>query len=134
MTQEVMFDGTDLRREDHSRLRKQFSEVQQLMSDGKWRTLREIGGALRFPEASVSARLRDMRKPKFGAYVVERRRVMDSTYYEYRVIPRAASSKNRLDLKVVAQLSYQQRLEEELRMLRASKKCSHCKKQLDLFE
>lgn len=34
--------------------------------------------------ASISARLRDLRKPKFGGYVVERRRRTVGTW-EYRV-------------------------------------------------
>lgn len=46
----------------------------------KWKTLAEISEALaqlynrKFPEASVSARLRDLRKEKFGGYKVEKKR------------------------------------------------------------
>jgi hypothetical protein len=61
--------------------------VRKLMLDGQWRTLGDImlgvGGA---SEASISARLRDLRKPKFGALPVERRPQKFSVrVYEYRI-------------------------------------------------
>jgi hypothetical protein len=49
-----------------------------------WRTLREIEVALGFPQASISARLRDLRKPSFGGFVVKRRRRSSGTW-EYQV-------------------------------------------------
>lgn len=49
-----------------------------------WVTLAQIAHDLGYPESSVSARLRDLRKPKFGAYAVERRRVSGGVF-EYRV-------------------------------------------------
>jgi hypothetical protein len=54
------------------------------MLDGKWRTLRQIADSLRYPEASVSARVRDLRKPKFGAMDVKRQRVAGGLW-EYRI-------------------------------------------------
>lgn len=79
------FDGSTYERaKDCKRLNRQFDAVEKLMKDGKWRSLRDISLELDFPEASVSARLRDMRKPRFGAYVVERRRV-DCDLFQYRV-------------------------------------------------
>lgn len=61
--------------------------VLSLMSDGKWRTLSEIHEAVGGTEASVSARLRDLRKPKFGGYTVLRRRVGDPRrgMWEYKL-------------------------------------------------
>ena len=60
---------------DSVRLGKQALAVFELMRDGKWRTLREITSAIGGgSEAGVSARLRDFRKEKFGAFVVDRRR------------------------------------------------------------
>jgi len=44
------------------------------------------------PEASVSARLRDLRKEKFGGHVVERRAVKRGLF-EYRVIVRKGVAK-----------------------------------------
>lgn len=41
-------------------------------SDG-WMTLEELARKTKFPEASISAQLRHMRKEKHGAYRVEKR-------------------------------------------------------------
>ena len=57
---------------DGKRLSVQLVKVRRLMADGLWRTLAEIAEATGAPEASVSARLRDMRKPGGGGYIVER--------------------------------------------------------------
>jgi hypothetical protein len=68
-----LFDGdTFTPARDGDRLRCQLDAVRRLMSDGAWRTLAEIGAAVGAPEASASARLRDLRKPKFGGLAVER--------------------------------------------------------------
>ena len=59
----------------HQRIDSQRTEVGRLMRDGKWRTVPEIQEALQYPPASIpaiGARLRDMRKPKYGAYTVDR--------------------------------------------------------------
>lgn len=72
---------------DQKRLTKQYDLVFALMGDGVWRTLREISGVLNIPEASASARLRDMRKEENGSHRVERRRRGDprTGLHEYRV-------------------------------------------------
>lgn len=68
-----LFDGVTYEpQRDHARLSSQFLAVRDLMLDGKPRTLREIAAVVGAPEASVSARLRDMRKARFGGYEVER--------------------------------------------------------------
>jgi hypothetical protein len=38
-----------------------------------WLTLRELSCLTRFGEASISAQLRHLRKPAFGAFLVEKR-------------------------------------------------------------
>jgi len=82
------FDGrTYDPRFDYERLGKQAKAVFTVMRDRQWRTLREISNATGYPEASVSARLRDFRKPKFGGHVVEDRR-RDEAHrgvWEYRL-------------------------------------------------
>ena len=70
---------------DGNRLVSQLVRVKQLMSDGHWRTLRSIQEVVGGSEAGISARLRDMRKARFGGYQVERRRVAESGLYEYRM-------------------------------------------------
>jgi DNA-binding Lrp family transcriptional regulator len=62
--------------------------VYRLMVDGQWRTLAEIAEATGAPEASVSARLRDLRKRKFGGHVVARRPRGDRALglFEYQLV------------------------------------------------
>jgi hypothetical protein len=65
---------------DEVRLSDQQQAVLDLMRDGQWRTLEEIWHALakvghHVTEAGISARLRDLRKPRHGAHTVERERV-----------------------------------------------------------
>lgn len=84
-TAPVVFDGQTFEPErDGARLRAQLDRVSRLMADGAWRTLAQISESTGDPESSVSARLRDLRKPKFGQHVVERRRRSPGTF-EYRV-------------------------------------------------
>jgi hypothetical protein len=84
----VLFDGEtfDAAR-DENRLTTQLEAVKALMlPDGQYRTLAEIAAATGGSEAGVSARLRDLRKPRFGSYRVERRRVPGAAgLHEYRV-------------------------------------------------
>ena len=81
----MTFDGdTYLPELDETRLTTQLVSVRDLMVDGKWRTLPMIASTVEASEASVSARLRDLRKPRFGAWIVERRRVTVGIN-EYRV-------------------------------------------------
>lgn len=80
----MSFGGPDLTPEDRKRLCVQLRVVRTLMLDGSWRSLAEIETATGFPQASISARLRDLRKRKFGEYLVERRR-RTRAQYEYRV-------------------------------------------------
>jgi len=60
---------------DAPRLSRQLDRVRDMMSDGQWRTLAQIATATGCSEASASARLRDLRKARFGGHTVERRRV-----------------------------------------------------------
>ncbi len=70
---------------DARRLSGQHARVLACMRDGIYRTLAEIAAATGDPEASVSARLRDLRKDRFGAHEVERRYVKDGLW-AYRLI------------------------------------------------
>jgi predicted dehydrogenase len=69
---------------DHERLRAQLDDVRMFMWDGDWHTLDQIAGATGHPPASVSARLRDLRKSKFGAFLVDREYVSRGLF-RYRV-------------------------------------------------
>ena len=70
---------------DRKRLNKQAQDVYSLMSDGHWRILADIAAHTGHPEASISARLRDLRKPRFGGHTVERRYIA-SGLYQYRLV------------------------------------------------
>jgi len=73
-------------KKDGARLSRQLSRVRALMLDSKWRTLREISEAVGSPEASCSARLRDLRRNEFGGYTVEREPVpYQPGLFQYRV-------------------------------------------------
>ena len=61
---------------DARRLAGQQARVVSFMRSGAWHTLAEIAEATGDPEASVSSRLRDCRKARFGSYVIEREYVM----------------------------------------------------------
>ena len=82
----IDFDGQTYNRErDNERLSSQLNRVRDFMlSCNDWMTLRIISIYLEYPESSVSARLRDLRKEKFGGYNVQRRYV-DNGLYEYKV-------------------------------------------------
>jgi len=69
---------------DKSRLKAQLVRVREFMRDGKWRSLSEVAAATGDPEASVSARLRNLRQPKHGLWTVDRRRRSQSLW-EYRL-------------------------------------------------
>lgn len=82
------FDGDTFEPDlDGDRLAKQLARVLEIMSDGAWRTLGELGAQAQAPQASVSARLRDLRKKKFGGHLVERRRRGEAErgIFEYRL-------------------------------------------------
>lgn len=83
---ELDFDGPTYDRDkDKDRLSGQFQKVFDTMRDGQWRTLDDITVITGYPNASISARLRDFRKDKFGKHTVERRRVAQGLF-EYRLI------------------------------------------------
>lgn len=83
----VTFDGKTFdHAKDGARLSTQLERVRELMADGRWRTLAQIKKACGGSEASVSARLRDLRKARFGGLSIERRRYGASAggLWEYR--------------------------------------------------
>ncbi len=121
MNQEKLFNqdfqGTTYIREfDHSRLKGQAINVFKLMKDNKWRTLREIHDVLNYPEASISATLRDFRKKHFGEHTVNRKRRGNPKQglFEYQLIvnhngnitkpPKSKSQKKAIALSMITKL------------------------------
>lgn len=82
------FDGETYEPEhDRERLTTLLQRVESVMRGGQWMTLAEIKRITGGTEASISARLRDLRKSKFGGLEVERRRRGDPSagLWEYRM-------------------------------------------------
>lgn len=73
---------------DCARLTGQLAAVYAATADHRWHTLAHLARVADASEASVSARLRDLRKERFGAWTIERKRV-DGGLYVYRRCPKA---------------------------------------------
>lgn len=73
-------DGPGITHADQIRLASQHDRVLALMRDGRFRTLKEIALLVRGSEAGVSARLRDLRKVRWGAWTVTRRRISHGVF------------------------------------------------------
>ena len=82
---ELRFDGPTYEPElDAERLTDQLLRVWMVMRDHGWHRLDELAAKCGATTQSVSARLRDFRKPRWGAMTIERRRV-EGGLYEYRL-------------------------------------------------
>tara|TARA_Y100000310_G_scaffold341967_1_gene443125 strand:- start:5377 stop:5703 length:327 start_codon:yes stop_codon:yes gene_type:complete len=81
------FNGPDyIPSKDHKRLTTQKDRIKSLMIDGTWRSLSDIREALGYPEASISAQLRHLKKGKFGGYCLEKRRSKNQEgLFEYKI-------------------------------------------------
>ena len=81
----IRFDGSDYVPErDDVRLTNQLVRIYECMKDGKKRSLHMISDETGDPEASISAQLRHLRKPRFGGHVVEKEYVGHGLYH-YRL-------------------------------------------------
>ena len=80
----LIFNGADyIPERDNERLGNQLLRVKKAIHSGDWKTLRQLAEETGDPEASISAQLRHLRKPRFGSLVIERRHVGNGLY-EYR--------------------------------------------------
>lgn len=77
---------------DSAALTRQLDEVRSVMLGGGWHTLAELSETvskalgIKATEASVSARLRDLRKLKHGSYNIEKRaRANTKRLFEYHL-------------------------------------------------
>ena len=71
---------------DQPRLSTQLETIKTFMLEKGWYTLTEIEVATRFPQASISAQLRHLRKSRFGKYQMEkRRREPNGAVWEYHL-------------------------------------------------
>jgi hypothetical protein len=108
-TEAVTFQGATYEpRHDKERLTRQLDRVRECMLEkmlpehtaGQWLTLSELVHWCGGSEAGISARLRDLRKPQFGGYIVERRRRGDPKrgLFEYRLLPPVVGAQQELRL------------------------------------
>lgn len=79
------FDGATYEADqDCARLTGQLLDVYALLKNGGWWSLRELSNYAGCSEASASARLRDLRKTRFGSHVIDRKRV-EGGLFAYRM-------------------------------------------------
>lgn len=71
--------------EDYARLNAQHRRVYFAMANKGWMTLGDISHITGDPQASISARIRDFRKERFGSHFVLRRYLGDGLW-EYRLV------------------------------------------------
>ncbi len=70
---------------DGKRIAKQHEAIRDFMLlYNSWWTLSELSGRLHYPEASISAQLRHLRKERFGSYTVDKKRRTTGTW-EYKI-------------------------------------------------
>ena len=82
----MRFNGDDyVASRDDIRLTGQLLRVWNFMCDGLWKTLPQIAEATGDPEASISAQLRHLRKPRFGGHTIEKQYITNGLY-RYRLI------------------------------------------------
>ena len=80
------FDGKHYEgKTDKERLARQIKGVHDHISSGAWKTVEEISMATGYPQPSVSAQLRNLRKEKFGGLDVEGRYRADTRIFEYKL-------------------------------------------------
>lgn len=75
---------------DGARLGDQTHAVFNIMKDGQFRTLSLLAQMTGAPEASVSARLRDLRKPRFGGHTVNRK-YLGNGLFQYQLVAEGGS-------------------------------------------
>lgn len=86
MTSADRFNGSDYEpARDDARLTGQLLRIWEAVKGGQWLTLEQIAGLTGDPQASVSAQLRHLRKPRFGGHKVEKK-YLGNGLYQYRVI------------------------------------------------
>lgn len=76
--------GGHVHPDDVQRLETQLARVRACLADGQWWTLSALRGVCGGSDAGVSARVRDLRKERFGGFVIERRRLRNGVQ-QYRM-------------------------------------------------
>jgi hypothetical protein len=80
-----VFDGPTFdQARDGDRLNAQLGRVLAVLKDHRWHTLGDISSQTHDPQASISARIRDLRKARYGGHEVKRRYV-ERGLWEYKL-------------------------------------------------
>ena len=85
INENARFDGADYDHiRDYTRLEGQIFDIYLSIKDERWYTLAQIERGTGHPQASISAQLRNLRKPRFGGFVIKREHVKGGLY-RYRI-------------------------------------------------
>lgn len=80
-----LFEGSDrIAKLPVVKLSSQISRIYTIMSDGIWRTARELEHFTGYKQSSIRAQLRNLRKPMYGSHIVEVR-LRGPDLHEYKV-------------------------------------------------
>ena len=83
-----MFDGESFDKvQDQARLMSQLARVRAFLSDGQWHTLYDVHRVCGGSESGCSARIRDLKKDRFGGLIIEKRR-QSAGVWLYRMVKR----------------------------------------------
>ena len=87
------FDGATYEPEDSPRLSEQLQFVLLILKRGEWYSAEELQGELKKYQvkagtAGITARIRDLRKPKFGGHNIPHKRIKGVD--RYRLLPKEA--------------------------------------------
>lgn len=85
VAQRGLFDGPDVNPADERRFATALGRIYRALCDGAWYRLDQLAQIGECSEAAASARLRDLRKFRFGRHLIERRRVAGGLW-EYRML------------------------------------------------
>jgi hypothetical protein len=81
----IAFDGQSARPIDTPRLAGQMLAVYRLMENGEYWTLSDLAGKVGGLETSISSRIRDMRKARWGSRKIETRYIGNGVR-QYRLV------------------------------------------------
>lgn len=81
------------------RLFPQAADVWSAMHDGRWYSLQALHEKTGYPTQSISARIRDFRKPRFGSHRVDKQRYgLHRGTWVYKLVPNLDRANDRTTL------------------------------------
>jgi hypothetical protein len=84
--------ATDVQELAEQEKRTIFLRVKALMLDGRWRSGPEIARIVGCSDSCATARVRDLRKEKYGSYEVKREVFPDKVHRYQLVVPEAEAA------------------------------------------